>query len=107
MTARKLSISIPSDVAAGMEHLPAGEVSSYVTDALRRKQAGDAMRRTLAAAGFPDYPVDPEAATSRAVAAHVPDSVRDQAVARLAAATGQDADSLRERLAASAEAAGW
>jgi hypothetical protein len=107
MTAKKLSISVPPDVAVGMEHLGAGEVSPYVTDALRRKQAGDGMRTVLAAAGFPDYPVDPEAAALRAAAAQVPDEVRARAVERLAAVTGQPVEAVLARLGASASAAGW
>jgi hypothetical protein len=44
MTARKFSISVPEDVAAAMEVVALGEVSAYVTEALRRRQNGGPAR---------------------------------------------------------------
>ena len=106
MTARKLSISIPRDVAARMDHLGAGEVSPYVTEALRRMQAGDDTRETLSAAGFPEYPVDVRAAAVRATAAHISPEMRTRALSRAAALTGHPVEDLTSLADASAPAAG-
>ncbi|MDT5043641.1 MAG: hypothetical protein QOE51_4626 [Actinoplanes sp.] len=107
MTARKFSISVPEDVAAAMEVVAPGEVSAYVTEALRRRQNGDAIRATLAEQGFSEYPLNPEASAARVTAAHVREGVRSRAIERLAAMTGEPAAAVRQQLDGSASAAGW
>ncbi|GAA2568230.1 hypothetical protein GCM10010435_47570 [Winogradskya consettensis] len=47
MTGRKLSISLPADLAEGIAHVPVGEVSAFIADAVRRKLAGDSIRPLL------------------------------------------------------------
>lgn len=48
---RKIAISVPDDVAERLEQET--NVSAYVTEAVRRRIAGEQVRRTLAQAGRP------------------------------------------------------
>ena len=48
---RKIAISVPDDVAERLEQEP--NVSAYITEAVRRRMAGEQVRRVLAEAGRP------------------------------------------------------
>lgn len=104
---RRLTISLPDDVAAELDDLPAGQVSGFVAEALRRRRISDAARAALTAAGHREFPFDPAGAQHRLAAAPVDASTRDAAVARLAELSGQDRDVILEQLGRSAAAAGW
>ena len=92
---RRVTISVPDDVAEQLDALPARSVSGYVTDALRRRKAADDMRAALQRAGHREYSPDPERAAQRRRAAQVDPAVREAAIANLAASMGQPADDLR------------
>jgi hypothetical protein len=69
---RRVTVSVPDDVAAALDALPARQVSAYVTDAIRLRHTADQVRDALRNAGHPDYPVDPEGARARLAAGCVP-----------------------------------
>lgn len=48
---KKIAISVPDDVAERLEQ--ESNVSAYITEAVRRRMAGEQVRRVLAAAGRP------------------------------------------------------
>jgi hypothetical protein len=106
MTTRQ-TISFPDDVATAMADVPSGQVSAYVTEAVRRRIQSDAARVALRAAGHREFPFDPVASAGRLAGAAVPADVHRAALDRLAAAVGGDRDDLAVRLGRSAEAAGW
>jgi hypothetical protein len=106
MTTRH-TISFPDDVALAMNGLPGGQVSVYVTEAVRRRIQSDAARVALRAAGRREFPFDPVAAAGRLAGAAVPAEVRQAAIDRLAVSVGDDRDELAARLDRSAESAGW
>jgi hypothetical protein len=100
---RRVTISVPEDVAEQLDAIPARQVSAYVTEALRRRRSSDDMRTALAAAGHRDYPYDPEGATRRLAARRVSPEVRDGAIARYARSMGQSVDEARAELDRRAE----
>ena len=55
---RRVTISVPDDVADHLDGIPSRQVSAYVTEALRRRQASDDLRLALHTAGHRDYPHD-------------------------------------------------
>ena len=81
---RRVTISLPDDVAAQLDELPARSVSGYVTEALRRRKTADDMRAALRRAGHREYPPDTAGAARRRAAARVDPAVREAAIARLA-----------------------
>lgn len=106
MTTRQ-TISFPDDVAMAMADVPSGQVSAYVTEAVRRRIRSDEARAALRAAGHRDFPFDPVASAGRLAGAAVPADVRRAALGRLAAAVGGDPDELAARLGRTAADAGW
>ncbi|MEV6373603.1 hypothetical protein [Micromonospora musae] len=95
---RRVTISVPDDVAEQLEALPARQVSAYVTEALRRRRISDDMRAALRAAGHGDFPYDPVGAAQRLAAHQVSPEARDAAIARVAELLGRSADELRAEL---------
>lgn len=53
MTKRRVSISVPADVAAVLDQQGEREVSAYVTEAVRRRSAWDDFVVMLSEAGAP------------------------------------------------------
>jgi hypothetical protein len=99
---RRVTISVPDDVAAQLDELPARSVSGYVTEALRMRRTSDDMRAALRRAGHREYPPDPEGATWRRAAARVDPAVRAAAIAQLAASMHHPVDQVRTELDARA-----
>lgn len=104
---RRLTISLPDDLAAELDGLPVGQVSGFVAEALRRRRISDSARAALSAAGHPEFPFDPAGAQQRLAVGPVDEQTRDAAVTRLAALSGRDRDTICEQLGRSAAAAGW
>jgi uncharacterized protein (DUF2336 family) len=100
---RRVTISIPDDVADQLAAIPRRQVSAYVTEALRRRRASDDIRAALTAAGHPDYPYDPDGAADRTAAARVDIAVRDAAIDRFALSIGRPAVEVRAQLDGQAE----
>jgi hypothetical protein len=95
---RRVTISVPDDVAEQLDALPARQVSAYVTEALRRRRTSDDMRAAVSAAGHPEYPYDPQGATERLAARRISPEVREAAIARLAESVGRPVDEVRAEL---------
>ena len=57
---RRVTISLPDDVAEQLAAIPPRQVSAYVTEALRRRRVSDELRAALSAAGHREYPYDPK-----------------------------------------------
>lgn len=95
---RRVTISVPDDVAAQLDAISPRQVSAYVTDALRRRRTSDEMRTTLNAAGHRDYPYDPTGAIERLGAAGIDPDTRVAAIARLAESLGRPVDEVRAEL---------
>jgi hypothetical protein len=72
---KRVTVSLPDDVADRLAALPDRQVSPYVAEAIRRRQAGEDMRDILRAAGHPEYPYDPDGAAERLAAHGVPEDV--------------------------------
>jgi hypothetical protein len=104
---RRLTISLPDDIVTELDELPAGQVSGFVAEALRRRRVSDAARAALGAAGHRDYPFDPAGAAQRLAVGRVAPSARTAAITQVAALTGQDPEIMARQLDRSAEAAGW
>ncbi|MEV0428497.1 hypothetical protein [Micromonospora sp. NPDC050495] len=95
---RRVTISVPDDVAEQLDALPARQVSAYVTEALRRRRISDAMRAALRAAGHGEFPYDPVRSAQRLAAHQVSLEAREAAIARTAELLGRPADELRAEL---------
>ena len=95
---RRITISVPDDVAEQLEAIPARQVSAYVTEALRRRRVSDDMRSALAAAGHRVYPYDPEGAAHRLRARRISAEVREAAIIRFADAIDRPVDEVRQAL---------
>jgi hypothetical protein len=95
---RRVTVSLPDDVAEQLEGIPARQVSQYVTDALRRRRVSDDMRTALSAAGHREFPYDPLGAARRLAGTRVRARSRDAAIARLADLLGRSADDVRAEL---------
>src|SRR5260221_3847461 len=86
---RRVTISVPDDVADHLNGIPSRQVSAYVTEALRRRQASDDLRLALRAAGHREYPRDPTGAIERMSAGRVSLATREKALARFADLAGR------------------
>jgi hypothetical protein len=95
---RRVTISVPDDVADHLDGIPSRQVSAYVTEALRRRQASDDLRLALRTAGHREYPHDPHGAPERMSSGRVSPATRDSAVARFATLIGQPLDVVRAEL---------
>jgi predicted transcriptional regulator len=95
---RRVTISVPDDVAEQLDALPARQVSAYVSEALRRRRASDDMRAALAAAGHRESPYDPAGAARRLAERRISPEVREAAIQRLAEATNRTVDEVRAEL---------
>lgn len=95
---RRVTISVPDDVADQLDAIPARQVSAYVTEALRRRRVSDDMRAALTAAGHREYPYDPEGAARRLAERRVSLEVREAAIARFAESIGRPVDEVRAEL---------
>lgn len=104
---KRLTISLPDDLAAELDKLPAGQVSGFVAEALRRRRISDTARDALRAAGHRDFAFDPAGAEQRLAAGRVDAPTRDAAVSRLAALSGRDRDAIIEQLGRSTAASEW
>jgi hypothetical protein len=83
MTTVRLTVSLPEDVAGPLKDLPAGQVSAYVAEALRRRQLVERMQDALTGAGHRQFAPDPTEAAALRDQLRVPREVRDEVVARL------------------------
>ncbi|SCL29834.1 hypothetical protein GA0070624_3960 [Micromonospora rhizosphaerae] len=95
---RRVTISVPDDVAEQLDALPARQVSAYVTEALRRRRISDDMRAALRAAGHGELPYDPIGAAQKLAARQVTPEAREAAIARVAELLGRPADEVRAEL---------
>jgi len=95
---RRVTISVPDDVADQLDGIPARQVSAYVTEALRRRRASDDMRTALLATGHREFPYDPLGAARRLAGTRISPGVREAAVARLADLLGRPVDEVRSEL---------
>src|SRR5688572_92451 len=95
---RRVTISLPDDVAAQLDAVPDRQVSAYVADALRRRRASDEIRAALSAAGHRDYPYEPAVSARRLTEQRVAPQVREAAVLRFAEASGRSVDEVRAEL---------
>ena len=100
---RRVTISVPDDVAEQLDALPARQVSAYVSEALRRRRASDDMRAALTAAGHRNFPYDPAGAANRLAERRISPEVREAAIQRLAEATNRPVDEVRAELDRRAE----
>lgn len=82
---KRVTVSLPDDLADRLAALPDRQISPYVAEAIRRRQSSDDMRAILRAAGHPEYPYDPEGAAERLAARRVPDDVLRETRDRLRA----------------------
>jgi hypothetical protein len=83
MTTVRFTVSLPEDVAGPLKDLPAGQVSAYVTEALRRRQLIERMQDALTGAGHRTFAPDPAAAAALREQLRVPSEVRGEVVDRL------------------------
>jgi hypothetical protein len=83
MTTVRFTVSLPEDVAAPLKDLPAGQVSAYVTEALRRRQLVERMQDALNRAGHRTFTPDPAEAAALRERLRVPQEVRTEVVERL------------------------
>jgi len=83
MTTVRLTVSLPEDVAGPLRDLPAGQVSAYVTDALRRRQLVERMQDALTRAGHRTFTPDPAEAAALREHIRVPREVSSEVVERL------------------------
>jgi hypothetical protein len=95
---RRLTISVPDDVAEQLAAIPDRQVSAYVTEALRRRRTSDDMRAALAEASHREYPYNPDASVRRLADRKVSHEVRDAAIAQLAESLGRSVDDVRAEL---------
>jgi len=95
---RRVTISVPDDVADQLEAIPPRQVSAYVAEALRRRRASDEMRAALAAAGHRDFAYEPAESARRLAGLSVSPAAREAAVVRLAEAMGRPVDDVRAEL---------
>ncbi|MFC4019147.1 hypothetical protein ACFOW4_14515 [Micromonospora sp. GCM10011542] len=92
---RRVTISVPDDVAEQLDALPARQVSAYVTEALRRRRVSDDMRAALRAAGHREFPYDPAGAVRRLATRQVTPEMREAAIARAAELLDRPVDEVR------------
>jgi len=90
---KRVTISLPDDVAARLEALPPRQVSAYVAETIRSRAAADDMRALLAKAGMKNIPpYDPIGAAAKVAEARasVTDDMLERAYAKFAEITGRD-----------------
>jgi hypothetical protein len=93
---RRVTISVPDDVADQLEALPPRQVSAYVTDSLRRRRISDDIRAAVRATGNRrEYPYDPEGARQRIADSQPTPQMREEAIARVAERMGRPVDEVR------------
>lgn len=92
---RRVTISVPDDVAEHLDQLPARQVSGYVTAAIRHQRSSDELRAALTAAGHRDHRPDRVAAAARQAAGRVDPAVREAAIVDLAGSLGRPVDEVR------------
>lgn len=92
---RRVTISVPDDVAEQLDALPARQVSAYVTEALRRRRISDDMRAALREAGHGEFPYDPQGAAQRLASRQVTPEMREAAIARVAELLERPVDEVR------------
>lgn len=92
---RRVTISVPDDIADQLDGLPARQVSAYVTDAIRRRHSTDELRAALKAAGHKDHQPDPAAAARWQDAGRVDPTVREAAIVALAKSMWCPVDEMR------------
>ena len=92
---RRVTISVPDDVADHLDGIPSRQVSAYVTEALSQRQASDDLRLALRAAGHREYPHDPTGALERLSVGRVSPATRETALAQFATLAGQPLDVVR------------
>ncbi|MDG4822091.1 hypothetical protein O7635_09520 [Asanoa sp. WMMD1127] len=90
-----MTVSVPEDVAEQLDALPARQVSAYVTEALRRRRASDDLRAAMRAAGYREFPYDPEGAVRRLAERRVTPEMREGAIARVAELLDRPVDEVR------------
>jgi hypothetical protein len=95
---RRVTISVPDDVAEQLDAIPVRQVSAYVVEALRRRRASDGLRATLLAAGHRDFPYDPDGAARRLAERRVTADAREEAILRLAELEGRPPDEVRAQI---------
>jgi hypothetical protein len=95
---RRVTISVPDDVADQLDAIPPRQVSAYVAETLRRRRASDEMRAALAAAGHREFDYEPAESARRLAARAVSPAAREAAVIRLAESTGRPVDEVRADL---------
>jgi hypothetical protein len=83
MTTVRFTVSLPEDVAGPLKDLPAGQVSAYVTEALRRRLLVERMQDVLTGAGHRTFNPDPAEAAALREQLRVPREVQSEVVARL------------------------
>ena len=83
MTTVRFTVSLPEDVAGPLKDLPAGQVSAYVTEALRRRQLLERTQDALTGAGHRTFAPDPAEAAALRERLRVPHEVRSEVVDRL------------------------
>ena len=95
---RRVTVSLPDDVAEQLAAIPPRQVSAYVTEALRRRRISDELRAALSAAGHHEYPYDPKGAAQRLASRRITPEAREAAIARLAELTGRPVEDVRAEL---------
>ena len=100
---RRVTVSLPDDVAEHLDAIPARQVSAYVSEAVRRRRASDDMRAVLASAGHRDFPYDLVGSAHRVAAGRIPDATREKALKRLSATLGRPLDDVRREFDRAAE----
>jgi len=95
---RRVTISVPDDIADQLDAIPPRQVSAYVTEALRRRRAAEDLRAALRAAGHREYPYEPEGAARRVAAGRIGPEIREAAIARVAGLVDRSVDDVRAEL---------
>ncbi|MFI6230203.1 hypothetical protein ACIBCR_23185 [Micromonospora echinospora] len=95
---RRVTISVPDDVAEQLDKIPARQVSAYVTEALRRRRVADDLRAALRAAGHGEFPYDPVGSARRLAARQVTPELREAAIARVAELLDRPTEEVRAEL---------
>lgn len=86
---RRVTISVPDDVADQIAAVPPRKLSAYLSEAVSRARASEEIRTTLAAAGHREFPYEPEAAARRLRERRIDPEIRMRAITRLAETTGR------------------
>lgn len=95
---KRVTISLPDDVAARLEALPPRQVSAYVAETIRTRAAADDMRELLAKVGMKNIPpYDPIRAAAKVAAARaaITPEVLEEAYVKVAEILGRDVADVR------------